>query len=249
MFLDGSLGSRTAWMLEPYEGTRDRGMPITSRGRGARARCALAADAGIACHGARHRRCGGAARARPDDARSPGSRIPHRIEHFQCVHPADLDRAAGAGIVRLDAAGASAHRHSAGGAPLGRARPRGLRVPSRCAARGTALVFGSDVPVASHRSARGALRGARAPGRRRAPAGGWRPEEKLGFEDAVRAYTVGAAHAARTGSARRAGSRPGCDADLVAWAFDPAVERGDGDAVPRGPGVLTVVGGEVVMQR
>ena len=29
MFLDGSLGSRTAWMLEPYAGTRDRGMPIT----------------------------------------------------------------------------------------------------------------------------------------------------------------------------------------------------------------------------
>ena len=30
MFLDGSLGSRTAWMLEPYEGLRDRGMPITA---------------------------------------------------------------------------------------------------------------------------------------------------------------------------------------------------------------------------
>ena len=30
LFLDGSLGSRTAWMLEPYAGTRDRGMPITA---------------------------------------------------------------------------------------------------------------------------------------------------------------------------------------------------------------------------
>ena len=29
MFLDGSLGSRTAWMLQPYEGSRDRGMPLT----------------------------------------------------------------------------------------------------------------------------------------------------------------------------------------------------------------------------
>ena len=54
MFLDGSLGSRTAWMLEPYEGTRDRGMPITTEEEAARAMRA-AADAGIAASGARHR--------------------------------------------------------------------------------------------------------------------------------------------------------------------------------------------------
>jgi imidazolonepropionase-like amidohydrolase len=42
---------------------------------------------------------------------------------------------------------------------------------------------------------------------------------------------------------------PGRDADLVAWSFDPAAERGVGDAVRAGGAALTVVGGEVVMQR
>ncbi len=37
LFLDGSLGSRTAWMLEPYEGSGDRGMPITSADEAGRA--------------------------------------------------------------------------------------------------------------------------------------------------------------------------------------------------------------------
>jgi hypothetical protein len=35
----------------------------------------------------------------------------------------------------------------------------------------------------------------------------------------------------------------------VAWAFDPAVERGAGDAARAGSAQLTVVGGEVVMRR
>jgi predicted amidohydrolase YtcJ len=47
MFLDGSLGSRTAWMLEPYEGTTDRGMPVTDREVAALA-ITTAANAGLA---------------------------------------------------------------------------------------------------------------------------------------------------------------------------------------------------------
>jgi len=42
---------------------------------------------------------------------------------------------------------------------------------------------------------------------------------------------------------------PGRDADLVAWSFDPAAERGVGDAIRAGHARLTVVRGEVVMQR
>ncbi len=47
MFLDGSLGSRTAWMLGPYEGSRDRGMPITGEAE-AHAAMRIAANNGIA---------------------------------------------------------------------------------------------------------------------------------------------------------------------------------------------------------
>jgi hypothetical protein len=39
------------------------------------------------------------------------------------------------------------------------------------------------------------------------------------------------------------------DADFVAWAVDPAVERGDGAAFRAGRAALTVVAGEIVMRR
>ena len=88
------------------------------------------------------------------------------------------------------------------------ARGRGAYAFRTLLRRGSALVFGSDVPVASIDPREGvyaALERARRDG---APAGGWRPEEKLGLEDAVRAYTAAAARGGR----RRAGagrSRPG----------------------------------------
>jgi hypothetical protein len=37
------------------------------------------------------------------------------------------------------------------------------------------------------------------------------------------------------------------DADLVAWAVDPAIDRDSGDAFRAGHAVLTVVAGEAVM--
>jgi imidazolonepropionase-like amidohydrolase len=72
----------------------------------------------------------------------------------------------------------------------------------------------------------------------------------LSFGEAVRGYTLGAAHAGGVGH-RSGALAPGHDADLVAWAFDPAVERdaGAGDAVRAGRVRLTVAGGEVVMRR
>jgi predicted amidohydrolase YtcJ len=80
------------------------------------------------------------------------------------------------------------------------------------------------------------------------PGTGWRPEEKLGFEDVVHAYTAGAAHAAGVGS-RRGVLAPGFDADLVAWDVDPSVDAGDGDAFRAARAALTVVGGQVVLRR
>ena len=244
LFLDGSLGSRTAWMLEPYAGSRDRGMPITAASTAAEA-MRTAASAGIA---ATVHAIGDAAVRRALDLMSglPRVDVPHRIEHFQCVHPADLDRAAAAGIVV-----SMQPAHLLTDIPLVERhwgdRGRGAYCFRTLLAGRTPLVFGSDVPVASIDPRDGLF----AALERRAgdgPRGGWRPEEKLGFEDAVRGYTVGAAVAGGI-AARRGTLAPGQDADLVAWAMDPAAERGDGEAVRAGSAWLTVVGGEVVMQR
>jgi hypothetical protein len=244
MFLDGSLGSRTAWMLEPYAGTRDRGMPITAENE-ARDAMTSAAAHGIATtvHA-----IGDAAVRRALELLSavPRLSIPHRIEHFQCVHPVDLDRAPKAGIV-LSMQPAHlltdidlVERHWGD-------RGRGAYPFRSLLQRGARLVFGSDVPVASLDPRTGihaALERRRFNG---APAHGWRPEEKIGFSEAVAGYTVGAAHAAGAGQ-RRGVLAPGFDADLVAWAVDPAAERDDGEAFRQGHAVLTIVGGKAVMQ-
>lgn len=245
MFLDGSLGSRTAWMLAPYEGSRDCGMPITPAEDAARAMRA-AAGAGIA---AVVHAIGDAAVRRALDLMTtlPRVGIPHRIEHFQCVHPDDLDRAAAAGIVvsmqpaHLLTDIPLVERHWGG-------RGRGAYAFETLRRRRTPMVFGSDVPVASIDPREGLYAALERRSDAGGPRGGWRPEEKLAFDDAVRAYTVGAAHAGGVGD--RSGTlAPGRDADLVAWDFDPAIERGAGDAARAGSARLTVVRGEVVMQR
>ena len=133
-------------MLEPYDGSRDRGMPITSEAEAA-ARMRMAAAAGIA---ATVHAIGDAAVRRALDLMTAAARVavPHRIEHFQCVQQADLDRAAAAGIVV-----SMQPAHLLTDVPLVErtgARAAGAPTPSgRCAAAAPAMVFGSDVPVAS----------------------------------------------------------------------------------------------------
>ncbi len=126
-------------------------------------------------------------------------------------------------------------------------RGRGAYVFRSLLQRGGRLVFGSDVPVASIDPREGIYAALERKGFDGAPAKGWRPEEKLGFTDAIAGYTVAAAQAAGAGS-RRGVLAPGFDADLVAWRVDPGAEHGDGAAFRQGRAVLTVVGGAVVMQ-
>lgn len=244
LFLDGSLGSRTAWMLQPYSGTHDRGMPISGE-KEVRDAMTSAATAGIA---STVHAIGDAAVRRALDLLGalPRLSIPHRIEHFQCVHPSDLDRAPQAGIVlsmqpaHLLTDIELVDRHWGD-------RGRGAYAFRSLLQRGARLVFGSDVPVASLDPRAGIHAALERKGFDGAPDTGWRPEEKIGFAEAVAGYTVGAAHAAGVGH-RRGMLAPGFDADLVAWAVDPAAEGGDGEAFLQGQAVLTIVGGETVMR-
>ncbi len=244
LFLDGSLGSRTAWMLAPYEGSRDTGMTITAQETAEQA-VRLASGAGISCtiHA-----IGDAAvrRALSLLEAAPRAGIAHRIEHFQCVDPADLGRAAAAGIVTsmqpthllVDAPLADRQWGSRG---AGAYRFRSLLE------KGTSVVFGSDVPVASLDPREGIYAAMD-----RIPEGGgagqsWYGEERISFEQAVRAYSSQAA--ASVGLADRRGTlASGQDADLVVWSVPPDFERDGGAGFRQARSRLTVVGGLVVMQ-
>jgi hypothetical protein len=244
LFLDGSLGSRTAWMLEPYRGTQDRGMPITNE-QEAREAMTTAAAAGIATtvHA-----IGDAAVRRALDlvGELPALAVPHRIEHFQCVHPLDLDRVSHGGVVL-----SMQPAHLLTDIPLvdrhwGQ-RGQGAYAFRSLLERGARLVFGSDVPVASLDPREGIFAALERRGFDGAPIQGWRPTEKLSFAAALKAYTVAPAQAAGAGQ-RRGRLAPGWDADLVAWAVDPTAELDHGAAFRQARAVLTVVGGTVVMQ-
>jgi predicted amidohydrolase YtcJ len=242
LFLDGSLGSRTAWMLEAYEDGLDCGMPLATEAEAQRA-VRAAAEGGIAVtvHA-----IGDAAVRRALDLLEPlpALEVPHRIEHFQCVHPDDLLRAAaGRIVVSMQPA------HLPGDVALAEERwghrSRGAYAAKSLLLGGTVLAFGSDVPVVALDPRLGVHAAMdRVPADGSYP-GGWYPEERLTLGETIRAFTLGNAIAAGI-AGRRGRLAPGYDADLVAWDVDPAVEAGEGRAFAEGRALLTVVGGEVV---
>jgi predicted amidohydrolase YtcJ len=111
---------------------------------------------------------------------------------------------------------------------------------------GARLAFGSDAPVESPNP----FLGLHAAVTRRRPDGspgpeGWYPEQKLTFDEAVSAYTVGAAYAAN--AEHRLGQlMPGFLADLIVLEQDPfACDPND---LLTMQSFATMVGGEWVWQ-
>jgi len=243
VFADGSLGARTAAMLEPYEGTTDTGL----LGHDARSISELgrkAADArlGLAVHAIGDRAVRqvlNGLETLADEGLVPP--IPHRVEHAQHVHEDDVQRLARLGVIasvqpvhlRGDRAMVATHLPDR----EGRAFAYGSMLRA-----GATLCFGSDAPVETMDP----LQGLRAAVMRRdwdeEPADGWRPEERLSVLDALAAYARGAALAGGTADVEGRVA-PGCRADFTVLSHDIVAEP---DALPDCRVTATVVGGDVV---
>ena len=221
-FLDGSLGSRTAEMLD---GT---GIAVTAQDDviDIVRRCA-AAHLNVCLHA-----IGDGAVRRALDALEPLSgawRVWRpRVEHAQCVDPADIPRFARIGVIAsMQPIHAVADRTVADAEWPGRTAYSyawGALLRS-----GAALAFGSDAPVEDPAP----LRGVAAATRWRSQAG-WHPELAISRAAAIRAYTQGVAYAVGMETevgALRAGLR--CDMTVV-----------DGDEVR-----ATIVDGHVAWRR
>ncbi len=243
LFVDGALGVRTATLFEPYEGEPDNyGIPILEQaelmeiGR-------KASQAGLSL----------AAHAIGDQANRMAldmlkvfpttGPIPHRIEHVQLLHPADLTRLAALDVtasvqpVHAPSDMQVAERHWGG-------RTRHAYAFRTLLENGTRLAFGSDAPV----EPLAPLLGIHAAVTRRRLDGtpgpeGWHPEQRLSVNQAVLGFTAGPAQAA--GCAHRTGGlAPGKLADLI--VLDRDLFEVDPVQIPEARVLGTMVGGEWV---
>ncbi|HET9599437.1 MAG TPA: amidohydrolase [Anaeromyxobacteraceae bacterium] len=246
LFADGALGSRGAALLEPYaDEPGTRGLALLEPAELA-ARVRLAARAGF--QPAVHAIGDAACRAVLDAFEALSgeldlARLRPRIEHFQIVRRED--------VPRLGAVGGVASMqpvHATSDAPWVEAK-LGAGTPAAAGAyawrqvldAGVPLAFGSDFPVESP-DPRAGLFAAEA----RRPAGWerpWRPEERLTRDEALRAFTQGAAWASFA-EGRRGALRAGMDADLTLFAAD--LLDAEVDELPGLPLTGVVVAGRIV---
>jgi len=243
LFADGALGLRTATMIEPYEGELDnRGIPILESEELLEiGRKTSAAGLSLAIHAIGDR----ANRTVLDlyQALPPAGPIPHRIEHVQLLHPADMGRLAALNVtaamqpIHATSDMEIAERHWGERARYGYAWQTLLGA-------GTRLALGSDAPVEPVNP----LLGIHAAVTRRRLDGspgpaGWYPQERLTISQAVTGFTIGPAQAA--GMEQRLGTlSPGKLADLV--VLDQDLFQIDPMDIPASRVLGTMIGGEWV---
>ena len=216
LFADGTLGSRTAAVLEPYDDHGGTGLDLLSPAE-LRELVARAFGGGwsVAVHAIGDR----AVRHVLDAFEAAGREapvLPARIEHAQLVEFTDLPRFAALGV-----AASMQPSHCTADIPLVE-RAWKTRAPRSYPWRslleaGALLAFGSDAPVEDPSPAAGLF--AALTRQRPGVPGSFVPEQRLTLDQALSAYTEGPARL--SGLWPRIGRvAPGCRADLVVWNVD-----------------------------
>ena len=228
VFADGTLGSLTARMLEPFAqagaGEDGRGMYLTPPEE-MRQTFQAAARAGfsVSVHaiGDEANRVCLDLFEELDALGIPRPRIPHRLEHAQMLHDADVARFAKLDLAVSVQAGHLLDDKAGAEQSLGQ-RARLCYRFGDLLRSGANLIFGTDAPV-SEVDPRYGLRAAAyrcLPGEQP-----WHPDQRLPAQAIWHGYTVASAQAA--GWDDLVGPiAPGYRADLVVWNGDPLEEAG-----------------------
>jgi predicted amidohydrolase YtcJ len=250
-FLDGVIETRTAAMLSPYAGEPSqtgqllwepavyqaavaeldrRGVQVFTHAVGDRA-IRQALDSYENAQQVNHTK----------DAR-------HRIEHIECVSEADVPRFGQLGVI---ASFQPLHAYPDDDtlkvwAPnVGPARTQRAWAWHSIESRGGVLAFGSDWPIVTLSpwpAVRNAVLRQTTEGN---PAAGFIPQERISLEDAIKAYTLGAAFAGHR--EKTEGSiEPGKLADLI--VLDRDLFKIEPNQIADTEVLLTMVGGKTVYQ-
>jgi predicted amidohydrolase YtcJ len=217
LFADGALGSRTAWMLEPFTDA-GTGLPLVPMVEIARMvtrahRAGLSAAIHAIGDRAVRELLDVFTEILPQEAELSPPLAPHRIEHVQHSHPTDLRRLAPLGLVASVQPSHVIDDMVAVDQACGE-RGRWAYAFRHLIDAGTVLALGSDCPVASPNPFRGIHAAVTRQRQDGTPPGGWQPSQRLTVAEAVWGYTLGAAHA--SGQMAQQGSlTPGKLADLI----------------------------------
>ncbi len=248
-FVDGSLGSHTAAMLEPFtDAPNDRGLLVNSE-KDLHDWTDSADKAGlqVIVHAIGDRAIRTQLDIYEQVAKANGARDRRfRIEHAQHIAPADIARFGTLGVI------ASMQPYHAiddgrwADKVIGPERAKGTYAFKSLLDHGAVLAFGSDWFVAPPTP----LVGIYAAVTRRTlddkHPDGWVPEQKITVEQALHAYTTGSARAGF--QEKEVGMlRPGMLADLV--VIDRDITRVKPESIRDARVMLTMVGGRVVFDR
>lgn len=234
-FADGTMGSHTAYMLEPFSddpgntgiavtpademwqlatAASDAGFPISIHAIGDRAvREVLDVLEELSREAGEQGSGGEKSPLLPRSLAPLRLSMPHRIEHVQLLHPDDVGRLAQLGVV---ASVQPVHLQTDWGTAD---KVWGERARLTYAFRslldaGTVLAFGSDAPVAPLNPMLGVFTAVTRQDNTHQPTGGWYPQEKISLEETIYAYTMGPA--IMSGKQQLQGSvTPGKWADLI----------------------------------
>jgi predicted amidohydrolase YtcJ len=244
-YIDGALGSRGAWLLEPYA-DRPGHTGCAVEPALVREMAELCAKHGWQC--AIHA-IGDRANREVLDAyaaavkKHPGADHRFRVEHAQVIHPEDIPRFAALGVIpSMQPTHATSDMRWARDR-LGEKRLAGAYAWASLLKSGCRIAAGSDFPVESEKPLWGFYAAVTRQDHEGRPAGGWRPGERMTREQALRAFTFDAAYAAFE-EKDKGTLEPGKLADFV--VLDTDIMTCPPRDILKARVLMTVIGGEVV---
>ena len=252
MYMDGAMGSRGAWLLEPYA---DR--PLDDHGRPYTGLTVMPPELirKVAEHALRHgyQVCTHAIGDRGNrevlDAyalalsRRPTKNHRFRIEHAQLLSPADIPRVAELGVIPSMQPTHCTTDMRWVADRIGPKRAAGAYAWAQLLRSGVRIAFGSDFPVESHNPFLGIYAAITRQNAEGKPAGGWQPGDRMTRQETLRAFTLDAAYAAFEEN-EKGSLVPGKLADFI--VIDRDVMTCEPRAILETKVLQTVVGGVAV---
>ncbi len=244
-YADGALGSRGAWLLQPYQDQPGYRGLFSDRMAFLKGTAQLCADHGFQlCVHAIGDRANRAVLDVFEGTRFEGSRARARwrIEHAQVVAEPDFARFRELGVLA-----SMQPTHLTSDMPWAERRLGAQRIAGSYAwqsflALGVPVAFGSDFPVESHDPRKGLFAAVTTRAESGGPADGFRPEQRLDAATALHLFTLGAAFASF--AERDLGSlEPGKLGDCT--IFDRDLTTCAPDELLQARVLATVIGGHV----